>query len=181
MIQEVDNSVFETGKKEQPVYPSVNQFTLDVKVSNVVPGNVEENMKQHISTIFANKFQVDHKSLVPSVLNEGSTAWEFKQNEAEKSFYKDLNTKTLQMIFKCEEYDLYYFFHKTLWKQNKENYEISFDFDVTLTGGKKSTMIYHFKNCKLVKLNDLCLSFQDTQKLHVVVDFKIGDYEVELK
>ena len=41
MIQEVDNSVFETGKKEQPVYPSVNQFTLDVKVSNVVPGNVE--------------------------------------------------------------------------------------------------------------------------------------------
>ena len=62
MIQEVDNSVFETGKKEQPVYPSVNQFTLDVKVSNVVPGNVEENMKQHISTIFANKFykKYDH-------------------------------------------------------------------------------------------------------------------------
>lgn len=181
MIQEVDNSVFETGKKEQSVYPSVNQFTLDVKVSNVVPGNVEENMKQHISTIFANKFQVEHKSLVPSVLNEGSTAWEFKQNEAEKSFYKDLNSKTLQMIFKCEEYDLYYFFHKTLWKQNKEDYKISFDFDVTLTGGKKSTLIYHFKNCTLEKLNDLCLSFQDTQKLHVVVDFKIGDYEVELK
>ena len=57
----------------------------------------------------------------------------------------------------------------------------SFDFDVTLTGGKKSTMIYHFKNCKLDKLNDLCLSLQDTQKLNVVVDFKVGDYEVELK
>ena len=181
MIQEVDNSVFETGKKEPPVYPTVNQFKLNVKVSNVVPGNVEENMEKHISTIFVNKFQADQKPDVPSVLNEGSTAWEFKQNEAEKSFYKNINSKTLEMIFQCEEYDLYYFFHKTLWKQNKENYEIFFDFDVTLTGGKKSTMIYHFKNCKLVKLNDLCLSFKDTQKLNVVVDFKIGDYEVELK
>lgn len=173
MIQEVDNSVFETGKKEQPVYPLVNQFTLDVKVSNVVPGNVEENMKKHISTIFVNKFQVEKKPLSKSLLTEA--------NEKEDLIFLDLNTKTLQMIFMCEEYDLYYFFHKTLWKQNKENYEISFDFDVTLTGGKKSTMIYHFKNCTLEKLNDLCLSLKDTQKLNVVVDFKIGDYEVELK
>lgn len=179
MIQEVDNSVFETGKKEQPVYPLVNQFTLDVKVSNVVPGNVEENMKKHISTIFVNKFQVEKKPLSKSLLTE--TAWTTEANEKEDLIFLDLNTKTLQMIFKCEEYDLYYFFHKTLWKQNKENYEISFDFDVTLTGGKKSTMIYHFKNCKLDKLNDLCLSLQDTQKLNVVVDFKVGDYEVELK
>lgn len=173
MIQEVDNSVFETGKKEQPVYPLVNQFTLDVKVSNVVPGNVEENMKKHISTIFVDKFQVEKKPLSKSLLTEA--------NEKEDLIFLDLNTKTLQMIFMCEEYDLYYFFHKTLWKQNKENYEISFDFDVTLTGGKKSTMIYHFKNCTLEKLNDLCLSLKDTQKLNVVVDFKIGDYEVELK
>ena len=173
MIQEVDNSVFETGKKEQPVYPLVNQFTLDVKVSNVVPGNVEENMKKHISTIFVNKFQVEKKPLSKSLLTEA--------NEKEDLIFLDLNTKTLQMIFMCEEYDLYYFFHKTLWKQNKENYEISFDFDVTLTGGKKSTMIYHFKNCTLEKLNDLCLSLKDTQKLNVVVDFKVGDYEVELK
>ena len=173
MIQEVDNSVFETGKKEQPVYPLVNQFTLDVKVSNVVPGNVEENMKKHISTIFVDKFQVAKKPLSKSLLTEA--------NEKEDLIFLDLNTKTLQMIFMCEEYDLYYFFHKTLWKQNKENYEISFDFDVTLTGGKKSTMIYHFKNCTLEKLNDLCLSLKDTQKLNVVVDFKIGDYEVELK
>lgn len=180
MIQEVDNSVFETGKKEQPVYPSVNQFKLNVKVSNVVPGNVEENMEKHISTIFVNKFQVEKKPLSKSLLTE--TAWTTEEaNEKEDLIFLDLNTKTLQMIFKCEEYDLYYFFHKTLWKQNKENYEISFDFDVTLTGGKKSTMIYHFKNCKLDKLNDLCLSFNDTQKLNVVVDFKIGDYEVELK
>ena len=173
MIQEVDNSVFETGKKEQPVYPLVNQFTLDVKVSNVVPGNVEENMKKHISTIFVDKFQVAKKPLSKSLLTEA--------NEKEDLIFLDLNTQTLQMIFKCEEYDLYYFFHKTLWKQNKENYEISFDFDVTLTGGKKSTMIYHFKNCTLEKLNDLCLSLKDTQKLNVVVDFKVGDYEVELK
>ena len=173
MIQEVDNSVFETGKKEQPVYPLVNQFTLDVKVSNVVPGNVEENMKKHISTIFVNKFQVAKKPLSKSLLTEA--------NEKEDLIFLDLNTQTLQMIFMCEEYDLYYFFHKTLWKQNKENYEISFDFDVTLTGGKKSTMIYHFKNCTLEKLNDLCLSLKDTQKLNVVVDFKVGDYEVELK
>lgn len=181
MIQEVDNSVFETGKKNQPVYPSVNQFTLDVKVSNVVPGNVEENMKNHIATIFANKFQVEKKPLSKRLLTEADPAWTTDANEKEDLIFKDLNTKTLQMIFKCEEYDLYYFFHKTLWKQNKENYEISFDFDVTLNGGKKSTMIYHFKNCKLDKLNDLCLSMSDTQKLHVVVDFKIGDYEVELK
>ena len=173
MIQEVDNSVFETGKNAQPVYPLVNQFTLDVKVSNVVPGNVEENMKKHISTIFVNKFQVAKKPLSKSLLTEA--------NEKEDLIFLDLNTKTLQMIFMCEEYDLYYFFHKTLWKQNKENYEISFDFDVTLTGGKKSTMIYHFKNCTLEKLNDLCLSLKDTQKLNVVVDFKVGDYEVELK
>lgn len=179
MIQEVDNSVFETGKKEQPVYPLVNQFTLDVKVSNVVPGNVEENMKKHISTIFVNKFQVAKKPLSKSLLTE--TAWTTEANEKEDLIFLDLNTKTLQMIFKCEEYDLYYFFHKTLWKQNKEDYKISFDFDVTLTGGKKSTMIYHFKNCTLDKLNDLCLSLQDTQKLNVVVDFKVGDYEVELK
>ena len=180
MIQEVDNSVFETGKKEQPVYPSVNQFKLNVKVSNVVPGNVEENMEKHISTIFVNKFQVEKKPLSKSLLTETGWAQE-EANEKEDLIFKDINTKTLEMIFKCEEYDLYYFFHKTLWKQNKENYEISFDFDVTLTGGKKSTMIYHFKNCKLEKLNDLCLSFNDTQKLNVVVDFKIGDYEVELK
>ena len=45
MIQEVDNSVFETGKKEQPVYPLVNQFKLNVKVSNVVPGNSETVIK----------------------------------------------------------------------------------------------------------------------------------------
>lgn len=167
MIQEVDNSVFETGKKEQPVYPSVNQFKLNVKVSNVVPGNVEENMEKHISTIFADRFNVVKKSNLLT--------------ETVSSIEKELNTKTLQLIFKCEEYDLYYFFHKTLWKQNNEDYKISFDFDVTLTGGKKSTMIYHFKNCKLDKLNDLCLSLQDTQKLNVVVDFKIGDYEVELK
>lgn len=173
MIQEVDNSVFETGKKEQPVYPLVNQFTLDVKVSNIVPGNVEENMKKHISTIFVNKFQVEKKPLSKSLLTEA--------NEKEDLVFLDLNTKTLQMIFMCEEYDLYYFFHKTLWKQNKEDYKISFDFDVTLTGGKKSTMIYHFKNCTLEKLNDLCLSLKDTQKLNVVVDFKVGDYEVELK
>ena len=173
MIQEVDNSVFETGKKEQPVYPLVNQFKLNVKVSNVVPGNVEENMEKHISTIFVNKFQVEKKPLSKSLLTEA--------NEKEDLIFLDLNTKTLQMIFMCEEYDLYYFFNKTLWKQNKENYEISFDFDVTLTGGKKSTMIYHFKNCTLEKLNDLCLSLKDTQKLNVVVDFKIGDYEVELK
>ena len=180
MIQEVDNSVFETGKKERPVYPTVNQFTLDVKVSNVVPGNVEENMKKHISTIFANKFQTTKKPLSKRLLTE--TAWTTEEaNEKEDLIFKDINTQTLQMIFKCEEYDLYYFFHKTLWKQNKENYEISFDFDVTLTGGKKSTLIYHFKNCKLDKLNDLCLCFSDTQKLNVVVDFKIGDYEVELK
>ena len=180
MIQEVDNSVFETGKKEQPVYPLVNQFTLDVKVSNVVPGNVEENMKKHISTIFVDKFQVEKKPLSKSLLTE--TAWTTEEaNEKEDLIFLDLNTKTLQMIFMCEEYDLYYFFHKTLWKQNKENYEISFDFDVTLTGGKKSTMIYHFKNCTLEKLNDLCLSLKDTQKLNVVVDFKVGDYEVELK
>ena len=173
MIQEVDNSVFETGKKEQPVYPLVNQFKLNVKVSNVVPGNVEENMKKHISTIFVDKFQVAKKPLSKSLLTEA--------NEKEDLIFLDLNTKTLQMIFMCEEYDLYYFFHKTLWKQNKEDYKISFDFDVTLTGGKKSTMIYHFKNCTLEKLNDLCLSLKDTQKLNVVVDFKIGDYEVELK
>lgn len=179
MIQEVDNSVFETGKKEQPVYPLVNQFKLNVKVSNVVPGNVEENMEKHISTIFVDKFQVAKKPLSKSLLTE--TAWTTEANEKEDLIFLDLNTKTLQMIFKCEEYDLYYFFHKTLWKQNKEDYKISFDFDVTLTGGKKSTMIYHFKNCKLDKLNDLCLSLQDTQKLNVVVDFKIGDYEVELK
>lgn len=180
MIQEVDNSVFETGKKEQPVYPSVNQFKLNVKVSNVVPGNVEENMEKHISTIFVNKFQVEKKPLSKSLLTE--TTWTTEEaNEKEDLIFKDINTKTLEMIFKCEEYDLYYFFHKTLWKQNKENYEISFDFDVTLTGGKKSTMIYHFKNCKLEKLNDLCLSFNNTQKLNAVVDFKIGDYEVELK
>ena len=180
MIQEVDNSVFETGKKEQPVYPSVNQFKLNVKVSNVVPGNVEENMEKHISTIFVDKFQTTKKPLSKHLLTE--TAWTTEEvNEKEDLIFKDINTQTLEMIFKCEEYDLYYFFHKTLWKQNKENYEISFDFDVTLTGGKKSTMIYHFKNCKLEKLNDLCLSLQDTQKLNVVVDFKIGDYEVELK
>ena len=173
MIQEVDNSVFETGKKEQPVYPLVNQFKLNVKVSNVVPGNVEENMEKHISTIFVNKFQVKKKPLSKRLLTEA--------NEKEDLIFLDLNTKTLQMIFMCEEYDLYYFFHKTLWKQNKEDYKISFDFDVTLTGGKKSTMIYHFKNCTLEKLNDLCLSLKDTQKLNVVVDFKIGDYEVELK
>lgn len=172
MIQEVDNSVFETDKKEQPVYPLVNQFKLNVKVSNVVPGNVEENMERHISTIFVDKFQVAKKPLSKRILTE--TAWTTEE-------VKDINTQTLQMIFKCEEYDLYYFFHKTLWKQNKEDYKISFDFDVTLTGGKKSTMIYHFKNCKLDKLNDLCLSLQDTQKLNVVVDFKVGDYEVELK
>ena len=179
MIQEVDNSVFETGKKEQPVYPLVNQFKLNVKVSNVVPGNVEENMEKHISTIFVNKFQVEKKPFCKSLLTE--TAWTPEANEKEDLIFLELNTKTLQMIFKCEEYDLYYFFHKTLWKQNKEDYKISFDFDVTLTGGKKSTMIYHFKNCKLDKLNDLCLSLQDTQKLNIVVDFKIGDYEVELK
>lgn len=180
MIQEVDNSAFETGKKEQPVYPSVNQFKLNVKVSNVVPGNVEENMEKHISTIFVDKFHVAKKPLSKRLLTE--TTWTTEEaNEKEDLIFLDLNTKTLQMIFKCEEYDLYYFFHKTLWKQNKENYEISFDFDVTLTGGKKSTMIYHFKNCTLEKLNDLCLSIQDTQKLNVVVDFKIGDYEVELK
>ena len=167
MIQEVDNSVFETGKKEQPVYPLVNQFKLNVKVSNVVPGNVEENMEKHISTIFADRFNVVKKSNLLT--------------ETVSSIEKELNTKTLQMIFKCEEYDLYYFFHKTLWKQNNEDYKISFDFDVTLTGGKKSTMIYHFKNCTIDKLNDLILSLQDTQKLNVVVDFKIGDYEVELK
>ena len=167
MIQEVDNSVFETGKKERPVYPTLNQFKLNVKVSNVVPGNVEENMEKHISTIIADKFNVVKNSELLT--------------ETVSSISKELNTKTLQMIFKCEEYDLYYFFHKTLWKQNKEHYEISFDFDVTLTGGKKSTMIYHFKNCKLVKLNDLCLCISDTQKLNIVVDFKIGDYEVELK
>ena len=180
MIQEVDNSVFETGKKEQPVYPLVNQFTLDVKVSNVVPGNVEENMKKHISTIFVDKFQVAKKPLSKRILTETARTTE-EVNEKEDLIFLDLNTKTLQMIFMCEEYDLYYFFHKTLWKQNKENYEISFDFDVTLTGGKKSTMIYHFKNCTLEKLNDLCLSLKDTQKLNVVVDFKVGDYEVELK
>ena len=179
MIQEVDNSVFETGKKEQPVYPLVNQFKLNVKISNVVPGNVEENMEKHISTIFVDKFQVAKKPLSKSLLTE--TAWTTEANEKEDLIFLDLNTKTLQMIFKCEEYDLYYFFHKTLWKQNKEDYKISFDFDVTLTGGKKSTMIYHFKNCKLDKLNDLCLSLQDTQKLNIVVDFKVGDYEVELK
>lgn len=180
MIQEVDNSVFETGKKEQPVYPLVNQFKLNVKVSNVVPGNVEENMEKHISTIFVDKFQVEKKPLSKHLLTE--TAWTTEEaNEKEDLIFLDLNTKTLQMIFMCEEYDLYYFFHKTLWKQNKENYEISFDFDVTLTGGKKSTMIYHFKNCTLEKLNDLCLSLKDTQKLNVVVDFKVGDYEVELK
>ena len=179
MIQEVDNSVFETGKKEQPVYPLVNQFKLNVKVSNVVPGNVEENMEKHISTIFVNKFQVEKKPLSKSLLTE--TAWTTEVNEKEDLIFLDLNTKTLQMIFMCEEYDLYYFFHKTLWKQNKEDYKISFDFDVTLTGGKKSTMIYHFKNCTLEKLNDLCLSLKDTQKLNVVVDFKVGDYEVELK
>lgn len=179
MIQEVDNSVFETGKKERPVYPLVNQFTLDVKVSNVVPGNVEENMKKHISTIFVDKFQVEKKPLSKSLLTE--TAWTTEANEKEDLIFLDLNTKTLQMIFKCEEYDLYYFFHKTLWKQNKEDYKISFDFDVTLTGGKKSTMIYHFKNCTLDKLNDLYLSLLDIQKLNLVVDFKIGDYEVELK
>ena len=179
MIQEVDNSVFETGKKEQPVYPLVNQFKLNVKVSNVVPGNVEENMKKHISTIFVDKFQTTKKPLSKHLLTE--TAWTTEANEKEDLIFLDLNTKTLQMIFKCEEYDLYYFFHKTLWKQNKEDYKISFDFDVTLTGGKKSTMIYHFKNCTLEKLNDLCLSIQDTQKLNVVVDFKVGDYEVELK
>ena len=179
MIQEVDNSVCETGKKEQPVYPLVNQFKLNVKISNVVPGNVEENMEKHISTIFVDKFQVAKKPLSKSLLTE--TAWTTEANEKEDLIFLDLNTKTLQMIFKCEEYDLYYFFHKTLWKQNKEDYKISFDFDVTLTGGKKSTMIYHFKNCKLDKLNDLCLSLQDTQKLNVVVDFKVGDYEVELK
>ena len=180
MIQEVDNSIFETGKKEQPVYPLVNQFTLDVKVSNVVPGNVEENMKKHISTIFVDKFQVAKKPLSKRILTE--TAWTTEEaNEKEDLIFLDLNTKTLQMIFMCEEYDLYYFFHKTLWKQNKEDYKISFDFDVTLTGGKKSTMIYHFKNCTLEKLNDLCLSLKDTQKLNVVVDFKVGDYEVELK
>ena len=179
MIQEVDNSVFETGKKEQPVYPLVNQFKLNVKISNIVPGNVEENMEKHISTIFVDKFQVAKKPLSKSLLTE--TAWTTEANEKEDLIFLDLNTKTLQMIFKCEEYDLYYFFHKTLWKQNKEDYKISFDFDVTLTGGKKSTMIYHFKNCKLDKLNDLCLSLQDTQKLNVVVDFKVGDYEVELK
>lgn len=179
MIQEVDNSVFETGKKEQPVYPLVNQFKLNVKVSNVVPGNVEENMEKHIFTIFVDKFQVEKKPLSKSLLTE--TAWTTEANEKEDLIFLDLNTKTLQMIFKCEEYDLYYFFHKTLWKQNKEDYKISFDFDVTLTGGKKSTMIYHFKNCTLDKLNDLCLSLQDTQKLNVVVDFKVGDYEVELK
>lgn len=180
MIQEVDNSVFETGKKEQPVYPLVNQFTLDVKVSNVVPGNVEENMKKHISTIFVDKFQTTKKPLSKRILTETACTTE-EVNEKEDLIFKDINTKTLEMIFKCEEYDLYYFFHKTLWKQNKEDYKISFDFDVTLTGGKKSTMIYHFKNCKLDKLNDLCLSLQDTQKLNVVVDFKVGDYEVELK
>lgn len=180
MIQEVDNSVFETGKKEQPVYPLVNQFTLDVKVSNVVPGNVEENMKKHISTIFVDKFHVAMQPLSKRILTE--TRWAPEEvNEKEDLIFKDINTQTLQMIFKCEEYDLYYFFHKILWKQNKEDYKISFDFDVTLTGGKKSTMIYHFKNCKLDKLNDLCLSLQDTQKLNVVVDFKVGDYEVELK
>lgn len=179
MIQEVDNSVFETGKKERPVYPLVNQFTLDVKVSNVVPGNVEENMKKHISTIFVDKFQVEKKPLSKSLLTE--TAWTTEANEKEDLIFLDLNTKTLQMIFKCEEYDLYYFFHKTLWKQNKEDYKISFDFDVTLTGGKKSTMIYHFKNCTLDKLNDLYLSLLDIQKLNLVVDFKVGDYEVELK
>ena len=179
MIQEVDNSVFETGKKEQPVYPLVNQFKLNVKISNVVPGNVEENMEMYISTFFVDKFQVAKKPLSKSLLTE--TAWTTEANEKEDLIFLDLNTKTLQMIFKCEEYDLYYFFHKTLWKQNKEDYKISFDFDVTLTGGKKSTMIYHFKNCKLDKLNDLCLSLQDTQKLNVVVDFKVGDYEVELK
>ena len=179
MIQEVDNSVFETGKKEKPVYPLVNQFKLNVKVSNVVPGNVEENMEKHISTIFVNKFQVEKKPLSKSLLTE--TAWTTEANEKEDLIFLDLNTKTLQMIFKCEEYDLYYFFHKTLWKQNKEDYKISFDFDVTLTGGKKSTMIYHCKNCKLDKLNDVCLSLHDTQKLNVVVDFKVGDYEVELK
>ena len=179
MIQEVDNSVFETGKKEQPVYPLVNQFKLNVKVSNVVPGNVEENIEKHISTIFVDKFQVAKKPLSKRILTE--TAWTTEANEKEDLIFKDINTQTLQMIFKCEEYDLYYFFHKTLWKQNKEDYKISFDFDVTLTGGKKSTMIYHFKNCKLDKLNDLCLSLKDTQKLNVVVDFKVGDYEVELK
>lgn len=180
MIQEVDNSVFETGKKEQPVYPTVNQFKLNVKVSNVVPGNVEENMEKHISTIFVDKFQIAKKPLSKRLLTE--TAWTTEEaNEKEDLIFKDLNTKTLEMIFKCEEYDLYYFFHKTLWKQNKEDYKISFDFDVTLTGGKKSTMIYHFKNCTIDKLNDLCLSMTDTQKLNVVVDFKIGDYEVELK
>lgn len=180
MIQEVDNSVFETGKKEQPVYPTVNQFKLNVKVSNVVPGNVEENMEKHISTIFVDKFQVAKKPLSKRLLTE--TAWAQEEvNEKEDLIFKDLNTKTLEMIFKCEEYDLYYFFHKTLWKQNKEDYKISFDFDVTLTGGKKSTMIYHFKNCTIDKLNDLCLSMTDTQKLNVVVDFKVGDYEVELK
>lgn len=181
MIQEVDNSIFETGKKEQPVYPTINQFKLKVKVSDVVPGNIEENMEKYVSTIFVNKFQVEQKSLTPSVLNEGSPLLEVKQSESEKSFYKDLNTKILQIIFKCEEYNLYYFFHKTLWKQNKEDYKITFDFDVTLTGGKKSILIYHFKNCTLDKLNDLCLSINDTQKLNVVVDFKIGDYEIELK
>lgn len=180
MIQEVDNSVFETGKKEQSVYPTVNQFKLNVKVSNVVPGNVEENMEKHISTIFVDKFQVAKKPLNKRLLTE--TAWAPEEvNEKEDLIFKDLNTKTLEMIFKCEEYDLYYFFHKTLWKQNKEDYKISFDFDVTLTGGKKSTMIYHFKNCTIDKLNDLCLSMTDTQKLNVVVDFKVGDYEVELK
>ena len=137
-------------------------------------------MKKHISTIFANKFQTTKKPLSKRLLTE--TAWTTEEaNEKEDLIFKDINTQTLQMIFLCEEYDLYYFFHKTLWKQNKENYEISFDFDVTLTGGKKSTLIYHFKNCKLDKLNDLCLCFSDTQKLNVVVDFKIGDYEVELK
>lgn len=181
MIQEVDNSVFDTGKKEQPVYPAINQFKLNVKVSNVVPGNIEENMEKHISTIFVDKFHATKKSLNKRLLSESSSPWEETVNEKEDLIFLDLNTKKLQMIFKCEEYDLYYFFHKTLWKQNKENYEISFDFDVTLTGGKKSTMIYHFKNCKIDKLNDLCLSLQDTQKLNVVVDFKVGDYEVELK
>ena len=113
MIQEVDNSVFETGKKEQPVYPLVNQFKLNVKVSNVVPGNVEENMEKHISTIFVDKFQVAKKPLSKRILTE--TAWTTEEvNEKEDLIFKDINTQTLQMIFKCEEYDLYYFFHNLL-------------------------------------------------------------------
>ena len=88
MIQEVDNSVFETGKKEQPVYPLVNQFKLNVKVSNVVPGNVEENMEKHISTIFVDKFQVEKKPLSKSLLTE--TAWTTEANEKEDLIFLSL-------------------------------------------------------------------------------------------